>query len=199
MTELPNLSRLPDGLVAPSDDGAARHLPGLPLPALSLPSTAGGLVDLAALPAARTVIYAYPMTGEPGVALPPGWDEVPGARGCTIEACSFRDHRAELAALGAEVFGLSTQTTEYQRRMAERLYLPFAVLSDGELRLARALRLPTMEVGGMTLLRRLTLIVRAGRIEHAIYPVFPPDQAAGEVLGWLRANPLARRPAAAER
>ena len=199
MTGPPDLDRLPDGLAAPSDDGAARHLSGMPLPALALPSTAGGLVDLAALPAARTVIYAYPMTGEPGVALPPGWDELPGARGCTVEACSFRDRQAELAALGAEVFGLSAQTTAYQRRMAERLRLPFPVLSDGGLRLARALRLPTMEAGGMTLLRRLTLIVRTGVVEHALYPVFPPDQAASEALAWLRAHPLARRPAAAER
>lgn len=191
MTDPTDFAQLPANLPVPEDDGAARHLPGLRLPALALPSTAGGVVDLAALSSVRTVIYAYPMTGEPGAALPPDWDRIPGARGCTVEALSFRDHQAELAELGAEVFGLSTQTTEYQRRMAERLHLPFAVLSDSGFELTHALRLPTMHVAGMTLLCRLTLIVRGSAIEHAFYPVFPPDAAAAEVLGWLRRHPVA--------
>lgn len=181
---------LPPDLPAPTDDGASRHLPGLPLPALSLPSTAGRLVNLATLPAARTVLYAYPMTGVPGVALPPGWNEIPGARGCTPQSCGFRDHHAELAGLGCEVFGLSTQTSEYQREMAGRLHLPFEVLSDAAFLLTDALRLPTFEVEGRRLVKRLTLIVRAGRIEAALYPVFPPNESAAQTLSWLRSHPL---------
>ena len=180
---------LPDDLPVPHDDGAADHLPGRAMPAVALPSTAGPTVDLAALPGARTVIYCYPRTGRPGVPLPDGWDAIPGARGCTPQSCAFRDHHRELAALGADVFGLSTQNTAYQQEMAARLHLPFEVLSDAGLELARALDLPTMEVDGMVLIKRLTLIVRDGAIEHVFYPVFPPDRSADAVIDWLRANP----------
>ena len=177
---------LPPDLPVPTDDGAAAHLAGLTLPDLPLPSTEGGEVSLAALPG-RVVVYAYPRTGQPGHELPPDWDAIPGARGCTPESCGFRDHHPALLAAGAsDVYGQSTQTTAYQLEMATRLGLPFAILSDEELRLTRALRLPTFEVAGMTLLKRLTLIVREGRIEHVFYPVFPPDRHAEEVLAWLR-------------
>ena len=185
-----NVSDLPADLPRPIDDGACDHLPGLAMPAVRLPSTAGRLVDLGALAAPRTVIYCYPRTGEPGQPLPDGWDMIPGARGCTPQACAFRDHHRELAELGAEVYGLSTQTTGYQREMAERLHLPFEVLSDASFALTDALRLPTFEADGMRLLKRLTLIVRDQRIEHVFYPVFPPDQSADQVMGWLRRHPI---------
>jgi peroxiredoxin len=173
----------------PVDDGAADHLPGAALPSLSLPATEGGPVDLAAL-AGETIVYAYPRTGRPGEAsLVPGWDQIPGARGCTPESCAFRDHHAELLAAGAAgVFGLSTQDTAYQREAAERLALPFAILSDAALELTAALRLPTFEAAGQSLLKRLTMLVADGRIEHVWYPVFPPDGHASEVLAWLRAK-----------
>jgi peroxiredoxin len=186
---------LPAGLPAPRDDGAAAHLAGAPLPPLPLPATDGGSVRVDRVPdgADRLVLYAYPRTGRPGVApLVPDWDEIPGARGCTPEACGFRDHAAELRAAGAAVAGVSTQTTAEQREAAERLRLPFPLLSDADLRLARALRLPSFEVAGHTLLRRLTLVVRGGRVEQVFYPVFPPDSHAAEVLAWLAAHPLPR-------
>jgi peroxiredoxin len=179
---------LPADLPRPVDDGACRHLTGMRLPHIILPSTAGRMVDLAALSAARTVIYCYPMTGVPGKPLPQGWDLIPGARGCTPQTCAFRDHHGELAELGAEVFGLSTQTTEYQREMAERLHLPFEVLSDAQFKLCEALRLPTFEIEGMRLIKRLTLIVRDGAIEHVFYPVFPSDESAAQTIRWLKAN-----------
>jgi peroxiredoxin len=182
---------LPADLPLPVDDGAAAHLLGLEMPTISLPSTSGRMVDLSDLKAARTVIYAYPMTGVPGKPLPAGCDMIPGARGCTPQSCGFRDHHKELAELGTEVFGLSTQTTDYQREMSERLHLPFEVLSDAEFKLADALGLPCFEAGGTRLLKRLTLIVRGHRIEHVFYPVFPPNESAGEVIAWLRAHPLA--------
>jgi peroxiredoxin len=156
------------------------------MPAIPLRSTAGRFVNLAALRAPRTVIYCYPMTGVPGTALPAGWDEIPGARGCTPQTCGFRDRHAQIAETGAEIFGLSTQTSEYQREMAERLHVPFEILSDAEFKFCDALRLPTFEADGMRLLKRLTLIVRGGRIEHVFYPVFPPDENAGHVWRWLR-------------
>jgi peroxiredoxin len=180
---------LPDDLPRPTDDGAAGHLAGAELPALALPATDGSSVELRSLER-RTVVYAYPRTGRPGEpSLVEDWDLIPGARGCTPEACGFRDHHAELAAGGAGVFGLSTQDTDYQRELAERLGLPFPILSDAGLELSRALRLPTFEVGGETLLKRLTMLVSGGRIERVWYPVFPPDRHAVEVLGWLEANP----------
>jgi peroxiredoxin len=159
------------------------------MPRVALPATDNRTVDLAALTAPRTVIYAYPMTGVPRKALPDGWDMIPGARGCTPQACAFRDHHDDLAALGTEVLGLSTQTAEYQKEMAERLHLPFAVLSDARFELCDALRLPTFQVDGMRLVKRLTLIVARGRIEAVFYPVFPPHRNASEVIDWLRRHP----------
>jgi peroxiredoxin len=177
---------LPAGLPTPVDDGAADHLPGRAMPALPLPTTDGRDVTLSELGAARTVLYVYPRTGQPGEALPEGWDQVPGARGCTPEACGFRDHHAELLAAGVgAVYGLSSQDTGYQREVVERLHLPFAMISDEQLQLVRELQLPTFTIGGMTLYRRLTMIVRDGRIEHVFYPIFPPDGHAQQVVDWL--------------
>jgi peroxiredoxin len=184
------LDALPTDLPRPEDDGACDHLPGMAVPSIALPSTAGRDVDLAHPHAPRTVVYAYPMTGRPGRPLPEGWEMIPGARGCTPEACSFRDHHRELAELGAAVFGLSTQATDYQKEMVERLHLPFEVLSDRELRVAGALRLPTFEIDGMVLIKRLTLVIRDGRIERVFYPVFPPDRHAEDVVDWLAAHRL---------
>jgi len=175
-------------LPRPVDDGAASHLSGVALPDIALPATTGPDVPLARLEG-RTVLYAYPMTGKPGVALPGGWDGIPGARGCTPQACAFRDHYAELRGAGAEhVFGISTQDTAYQREAAERLHLPFPLLSDAALRLTTALRLPVMLVDGAMLLKRMALIIEDGIIAHVFYPVFPPDRNAADVLQWLRAR-----------
>jgi peroxiredoxin len=171
---------LPDDLPVPDDDGAADHLLGAALPPVALRGTDGSRVRLGELPG-RTVVFAYPRTGRPGEEPPggeAGWNAIPGARGCTPEACSFRDEIAGFGALGVRVHGLSTQDTDYQREAAERLHLPYTLLSDAELALTRALRLPTFEVEGMTLLRRLTLLVEDGRIADVIYPVFPPDRGA---------------------
>jgi len=184
-----DLHRLPKDLPVPVDDGAARHLPHMMVPPIALPSTRGREVVLAdESQQARVVVFAYPRTGEPDKDLPPGWDAIPGARGCTPQSCGFRDVHAEFARLGAAVYGLSTQTTEYQREMAGRLHLPFEVLSDAGLRFQRALKLPTFEVVGMTLLKRITLVLFRGEVEHVFYPVFPPDQNARQVLDWLRAK-----------
>jgi len=175
---------------APSDDGAADHLAGMAIPPLSLIATDDTSVTLSALPG-RTVVFGYPRTGEPGkISLVDDWDMIPGARGCTPQTCAFRDLFAELKAAGAaHVFGLSTQDNTYQTEMASRLHLPFPVLSDSELLLTEALRLPTMQVAGLTLIKRLALIVDDGRITHVFYPVFPPDRNAGDVLEWLKHNP----------
>lgn len=181
-----NLHSPPRDLPAPVDDGAARHLVGLSLPALALRSTAGRWVDLGALGRGVTVLYCYSRTGRPDEPLPAGWDAVPGARGCTPQACSYRDHRTELQQLGAAVFGVSTQATAYQQELVARLHLPFEVLSDADCYLADALRLPTFEAGGERLLKRLTLITRGGRIEVCFYPVFPADADVPMVLDWLR-------------
>jgi peroxiredoxin len=179
---------LPDNLPVPKDDGAARHLLGIRLPNLGLPATDGSVVNFARL-AGRTVVYVYPRTGRPGKALPTGWDAIPGARGCTPQSCGFRDHFAELKPLGvAQLYGLSTQDTDYQREAAERLHLPFAILSDAELKLARALKLPAFEVDGMTLLKRMAWIIDDGVITHVFYPVFPPDKSAEQVMAWLQAS-----------
>jgi peroxiredoxin len=182
-----NLSELPKDLPVPVDDGATDHLMGVILPSLSLQSTDGVNVNLGRLPG-RCVIYIYPMTGQPGVPLPDGWDAIPGARGCTPQSCSFRDHHAELGALGAKVFGLSTQTTPYQMELRNRLHLPFELLSDSALLLKGALKLPTFSAAGMDLYKRLTLIVKNGQIEKVFYPIFPSDRNAGDVIAWLRAN-----------
>lgn len=182
-----NFFELPKDLPRPLDDGATNHLQGMSLPRSALMATNGAIVDLAAIPG-RSVIYIYPMTGRPGVPLPDGWDGIPGARGCTPQSCSFRDHFAELSALNTAVFGLSAQTTEYQKEARDRLHLPFELLSDSELSLKKSLRVPTFTVAGMELYKRLTLIIENGRIETVFYPVFPPDQNADDVLAWLRQN-----------
>ena len=184
MARSDSVYELPDNLSVPVDRGACAHLPGIRLPSVPLLSTSGRMVDLALL-RGRTVLYCYPRTGRPHVEPPLGWNEIPGARGCTPQSCAFRDHYRELAALGAAVFGLSTQDTEYQREAAARLDLPFELLSDSELALARALRLPTFEIEFMTLIERVTLILREGRIEKVFYPVFPPDKNAKDVIDWL--------------
>jgi len=177
---------LPPDIPVPQDDGAARHLAGMKLPDLALAATRGGAVNLARL-SGRTVLYIYPRTGVPGVDAPPGWDDIPGARGCTPQSCGFRDHFGELKALGvAQVFGLSTQDSDYQREAAERLHLPFQILSDAELKFAHALNLPTFSAAGTTLLKRMALVIDDGVIAKVFYPVFPPDKNAAEVVAWLR-------------
>ena len=180
-----NLTELPKDLPVPMDDGAAAHLEGMSLAQIALPSTDGGTVELASL-TGRFVIYIYLMTGRPGVPLPEGWDAIPGARGCTPQSCNFRDHHTELSALGVGVFGLSTQDTDYQREVRDRLHLPFQLLSDTSLQLKSVLRLPTFHVQGTELYKRLTLIIETGKIEKVFYPVFPPDKNAEEVLAWLK-------------
>jgi peroxiredoxin len=184
MARSDNLYDLPRDLPMPADDGACSHLVGLTVPPVPLCATSGRLVDLSTL-AGRVVLYCYPRTGQPDVDPPAGWDAVPGARGCTPQSCAFRDHHAQLRSLGAQVIGLSTQDTGYQREVVERLHLPFELLSDASLRLTSALRLPTFEIGGMTLLKRVTLILKNGEIEKVFYPVFPPDKNAEDVIAWL--------------
>jgi peroxiredoxin len=176
---------------APTDDGAAKHLVGMTIPPIDLAATDDTSVMLSALPG-RTVVFGYPRTGEPGkIGLTDDWDMIPGARGCTPQTCAFRDLFADLKAAGADhVFGLSTQDNAYQTEMASRLHLPFPVLSDEKLSLTRALDLPTMQVAELTLIKRLALIVDDGRITHVFYPVFPPDRNAGDVLEWLKHNPV---------
>ena len=183
-------TQFPDDLPVPEDDGAAAHLAAMAMPDIAMPATDGSQVNPAAL-SGRTVIYAYPRTGKPGQALPTGWDDIPGARGCTPQSCGFRDHIAELKQLGATaVFGLSTQDSAYQREARDRLQLPFELLSDEDLALSKAIDLPLFEVDGMTLMKRLALIVRDGRIEHVLYPVFPPGRNATDVMEWLKDNPV---------
>ncbi len=186
MTVLKDWNVLPENLPVPKDDGAARHLQGAKLPSIGLTATDGSKVDLSKLKG-RVVVYVYPRTGRPGEPNLEGWDAIPGARGCTPQSCGFRDHFAELKALGvAQLFGLSTQDTGYQREAAERLHLPFSILSDDDLALTRAINLPTFEIAGLTLLKRMALVIDDGVIAKVFYPVFPPDQNAGEVIAWLR-------------
>jgi peroxiredoxin len=186
MATNPNV--LPPNIPAPQDDGAARHLAGLRLPDLALPATMGAPVNLSALKG-RTVVYVYPRTGVPGQPNPDGWDQIPGARGCTPQSCSFRDHYGELEQAGvSQLFGLSTQDSAYQREVAERIHLPFSVLSDEKLALTKAMRLPTFVAGGMTLLKRMAWVIDDGTMTKVFYPVFPPDKNAAEVLTWLQAS-----------
>lgn len=191
MTEAPgahNPQFLPSNIPAPKDDGGALHLAGTVLPDLALPATEGAPVNLSRLNR-RTVIYIYPRTGVPGIDPPRGWDEIPGARGCTPQSCSFRDHFKEITGLGvARLYGLSTQDTGYQREAAIRLHLPFPILSDEKLALTRALNLPTFSISGMTLLKRMAMIMDDGRITKVFYPVFPPDKSADEVIAWLQSS-----------
>jgi peroxiredoxin len=180
-----NLNQLPGDLPIPQDDGAADHLVGMRLPAISLETTTHSQLNLGQTKG-RIVIYCYPMTGQPNVPLPDGWDQIPGARGCTPQSCSFRDHYQELRSLGADVVGLSVQSTEYQQEMADRLHLPFPVLSDADYRFQQALRLPTFVAAGMTLLKRITLIANDGMIEAIHYPIFPSDSDPAWVIDYLK-------------
>jgi peroxiredoxin len=184
-------TKLPADLPVPIDDGAARHLTGTKLPDITLPATAGPPVTLSTLKAV-SVLYIYPRTGVPGVDAPPGWDDIPGARGCTPQSCGFRDHFAELKAQGvAQVYGLSSQDTAYQREAAQRLHLPFPLLSDVDLKLKSAIGLPTFFTSGMTLYKRMAMVLEGAAIVRVFYPVFPPDKNAEEVMAWLRARPAA--------
>ena len=191
MTEAPGThdpNTLPPNIPAPQDDGGAAHLTGMTLPDLALPATDGAPVNLSQLKG-RTIVYIYPRTGVPGVDLPQGWNDIPGARGCTPQSCSFRDHFDELKRLGvAQLYGLSVQNTAYQQEAAQRLHLPFAILSDEKLALTKALNLPTFVTSGMTLLKRMALVVDDGMITKVFYPVFPPDKNAEEVVAWLAAR-----------
>ncbi|MCR4296716.1 MAG: peroxiredoxin [Elusimicrobia bacterium] len=189
MARSDNLHQLPEDLPVPMDDGAARHLVGMTLPDLELPSTSGNPVNLSRLETRWTVIYCYPRTGLPGRNPTGGlteWNAIPGARGCTPQSCAYRDQHAALARLGARVFGLSTQTTEYQREMVQRLHLSFDVLSDHELKCTKALRLPVFQFAGETMTKRCTLLIAKNRIEECFYPVFPPDGDAEKTLEWLK-------------
>lgn len=188
IVDAPDWSLIP----APNDDGATRHLPGTTLPSVPLTATDGSIVDLATL-IGRTVVYAYPRTGRPGIPNSDGWDMIPGARGCSPQACSFRDHFTELKNLGVDhLFGLSTQDTAYQKEAEERLQLPFPLLSDAHLKLAQALRLPTFEADKVQLLKRVTLIINNGTIKHVFYPVFPPDRSASDVIAWFSTHSASR-------
>ncbi len=183
-----DLYALPPNLPVPVDDGGCRHLVGLAVPPVALPSTAGRLVRLDEPFPGSTVVYCYPRMGRPDQESPGGtaaWNAIPGARGCTPQSCAYRDHDAALRALTARVFGVSTQATADQQEAAERLHLPFELLSDADLALTRALSLPTFEHAGLTLLKRLTFIIERSRIAACFYPVFPPDADAARVLAWL--------------
>ena len=175
---------MPEDLPRPINDGACDHLIGMKLPDIDLLATDGSVVNLSAQKR-KTVVYCYPMTGKPGIPLPEGWNEIPGARGCTPQSCSFRDHHSELSALDADVFGLSTQNTEYQKEMAERLHLPFLVLSDANFKFCEVMRLPTFEVSGMRLLKRVTMIAENNSVIGVHYPIFPSDSDANWVIDQL--------------
>ena len=183
----PDLGTLPQDLPVPHDDGACRHLTGKAMPSYRLQTTDHRVIDFSTVPG-WVVLYCYPMTGQPGVALPDGWDAIPGARGCTPQSCGFRDHFAELKSLDVQVYGMSAQSTAYQQEAVDRLHLPFALVSDDGLGLTDALGLPTFEVGGARLNKRVTLIVQDGVIRKYFYPVFPPDRNIEDVLDWLNAN-----------
>ncbi len=186
MARSDNVMELPKDLPVPQDDGACDHLTGMLLPSIALRTTGGRAIDLSKLEG-TTVVYIYPRTGRPDQELPTGWNAMPGARGCTPQSCAFRDHYQELKDLGVTgLFGLSTQDTAYQQEAVERLHLPFEILSDEKLQLARELRLPTFEVDGMKLIKRITLVARDGKIVKVFYPVFPSDRNAGDVIAWLR-------------
>jgi peroxiredoxin len=195
-----DLLSLPPDLPVPIDDGSTDHLPGMALPPIALQATDGSSVRLDDPTAPRTVVFAYPRTGRPGEEPPGGtaaWNAIPGARGCTPQACAYRDHFAELTALGVRVFGLSTQDTAYQRELVDRLELPYPILSDEDLELGRTLGLPTFETEGLTLFKRHTLVIDGGRIEHVFSPVFPSDRDTEQVVAWLATLPgTAGRPPA---
>lgn len=182
-----NPHEFPGGLPIPEDDGACDHLLGSSVPRLHLVSTDGGMRDIGDLANGPAVVYVYPSTGVPGVEMPEGWDQIPGARGCTPQSCGYRDDDAAFEALGVEVFGLGVQNSDVQREFVEREHIPFALLSDPDMSLGRAVGLPTFEAGGRALYKRVTIIVDAGTIVYVRYPVFPPDGDAAVTLGWLRA------------
>ena len=187
---MPQPDPMPDDLPAPEDDGGAQHLPGQQIPPLAFHTTDGDQVELNTISDGRWVLYLYPLTGDPEVDMPQGWDQIPGARGCSQEACSFRDNLTALQAQGVQqVLALSTDRAEYQQDLVRRLHLPYPMMSDPGLSLAQALDLPTFEANGMTLYKRLTMIVDGDRIGHVFYPIFPPDTHAAEVLKWMAANP----------
>ncbi|MER5711372.1 MerR family transcriptional regulator [Streptomyces sp. NPDC002122] len=184
---LPKADPLPAGLPAPVDDGAAAHLPGRKLPALSFDGTDGSEIRLDKVSDGRWVLFLYPLTGDPAADIPDGWNDIPGARGCSQEACGFRDNLEALRAEGVDrVLALSSDRAEYQQALVDRLHLPYPMLSDPHLTLANELKLPTFEADGQTLYRRLTLVLRGAAIEHVFYPVFPPDTHAEEVAQWFR-------------
>lgn len=184
MTTKTSLSELPDDLPVPTNDGACDHLEGSTFPKIELPSTSENRVSLPE----NFVLYIYPMTGKPDTPLPDGWDLIPGARGCTPQSCSFRDHYSDLKNLHTEVFGLSSQMTDYQQEAKQRLHLPFDLLSDSHYKLKGSLSLPTFEVDGIELYKRITLIVKNNIIRKIFYPVFPPNLNAQEVIKWLQKN-----------
>ncbi|WP_347374579.1 peroxiredoxin [Aequorivita sp. Q41] len=181
------LEKLPANLPKPVDDGKCNHLLGMEIPTIKLWATDGKQVELANFKE-NLVIYCYPMTGRPDTELPNGWEEIPGARGCTPQACSFRDHYSELKTLQFEVFGISTQSSEYQKEVSERLHLPYVLLSDDNLKFVSALKLPTFQVGQMELIKRLTLIFKKGKVVKYFYPVFPPDENINQVIRWINNN-----------
>lgn len=181
------LRTIPSDLPVPVDDGGCSHLQGLTLPSVNLPSTSGGTVNPSQIPG-WLVIYCYPMTGQPGRAIPDGWVQIPGAAGCTPQSCSFRDYYRELQALNAKVFGLSTQSSDDQLEAANRLHLPFGLLSDASFQFAQNLRLPMFEIDNMRLTKRVTLIAKDGKIQTYFYPVFPPDKNVEDVLAWLKTH-----------
>ena len=181
-----DLFTLPKDLPVPEDDGACAHLPGKDMPGLSLASTAGRKVRLDEQSQSRTVFFFYPRSGRPDMPIPAGWDQIPGARGCTPHSCAYRDHYGEFQKLNTAVFGASSQDTAYQQEFAGRTNLPYEILSDAEFRLTDALRLPTFVFEGKRLIKRLALVSERGRIEKVFYPVFPPDKNAETVLSWLK-------------
>lgn len=182
-----NLNQLPENLPVPEDDGSTDHLKGMKLPNLSLNATTGVAINLSQIKD-KLVIYCYPMTGQPNVPLPEGWDEIPGARGCTPQSCSYRNHYQELKLLGAEVVGLSVQSTGYQKEMADRLHLPFPIISDEDFAFQKALNIPTFSVAGITLLKRVTLIANDGVIEAVHFPIFPSDSDPAWVMEYLKTH-----------
>ena len=182
-----NLFKLPKNLPVPEDDGLASHLIGWKVPSVTLQSTSGQWIDLSTIEG-WIVVYCYPLTGRPDESLPEGWDQIPGARGCTPEVCAFRDYHQDLQNMDVTVFGVSTQLLDYQSEMVRRLHIPFDILSDANLNLVNALKLPTMQVNNLTLIKRLTMIVHSSIIRHVNYPVFPPDQEPINVINWLRVD-----------
>lgn len=181
--------KLPEGLPVPVDDGAAGHLEGREFPAVSLDSTAGGQADLPQVFGERAVLFIYPRTGVPGEPLLPGWDSIPGARGCTPQSCSYRDRFSGFSSESVSVFGMSAQTAPAHAEFKARESIPFDIFSDPGMKLASLLELPTFEISDLTLYRRLTMVIGNGRIEKVFYPVFPPDEDASNVLAWLMDTP----------